>query len=227
MISKSENLALSVLPAPGDVLGVTLVLCLPILVLAIRHAPWRRLANPQQLHVFLGSSVALLVLWSIRTHLGFGIEFHLLGLTTVTLAVGWPLAIIAAGIAQLGLMLDGQISWHIFPIAMLANVILPAMVTLMTHRLAQRKLPTHFFVYIFVGAFFGGALAMIMSRFAWVGYALVKDAASGSAAIASLAYLPLMALPEALLNGMLVTLLVVYRPQWVATFDDAAYLQGK
>jgi uncharacterized membrane protein len=32
---------------------------------------------------------------------------------------------------------------------------------------------------------------------------------------------------EAVLTGMLATLLVVYKPEWVATFDDARYIRNK
>jgi uncharacterized membrane protein len=43
-------------------------------------------------------------------------------------------------------------------------------------------------------------------------------------------YLPfyfLMAWAEAFSTGMIITLLVVYRPEWVATFDDHRYLSSK
>ena len=40
-------------------------------------------------------------------------------------------------------------------------------------------------------------------------------------------YLVYLAFGEATLTGMLVTLAVVYRPQWVATFDDARYIDGR
>jgi uncharacterized membrane protein len=36
-----------------------------------------------------------------------------------------------------------------------------------------------------------------------------------------------LGLGEAMLTGMLVTLAVVYRPQWVATFDDERYIVGR
>lgn len=58
-----------------------------VLFVAVSHAPWRQLRAPKQLHVFLGSSISLLVLWTIRTHLGLGTEFHLLGITAVTLVL--------------------------------------------------------------------------------------------------------------------------------------------
>jgi len=32
---------------------------------------------------------------------------------------------------------------------------------------------------------------------------------------------------EAFLNGAVITLAVAYKPQWVATFHDRWYLQGK
>lgn len=35
---------------------------------------------------------------------------------------------------------------------------------------------------------------------------------------------PLLLFPEALLNGMAMTLLAVYRPHWVSTFFDREYL---
>lgn len=212
---------------PTGALGVAVFLLVPTLYVAVRHAPWRQLWVPEQLNVFLGASVSLFVLWHIRTHLGLGIEFHLLGITAVTLVLGWSLAIIAAILAQFGLALHAPMDWSIYPVAIVANGIVPVAVTELVHRLARRKLPCHFFVYIFVGAFLGGALAMVASRLALVAYSLAGGGADGSVALISLAYLPLMALPEALLNGMLMTLLVAYRPQWVSTFSDACYLQGK
>jgi len=36
--------------------------------------------------------------------------------------------------------------------------------------------------------------------------------------------LPLLAFPEGLMNGMAVTLMAVYRPQWLATFDERKFL---
>lgn len=44
------------------------------------------------------------------------------------------------------------------------------------------------------------------------------------------AYLPYfiaLGFGEAVVSGMLTTLLVVYRPTWVTTFDDERYLHGR
>jgi uncharacterized membrane protein len=40
-------------------------------------------------------------------------------------------------------------------------------------------------------------------------------------------YLIYLAFGEATLSGMVLTLAVVYRPRWVATFDDARYISGR
>ena len=37
----------------------------------------------------------------------------------------------------------------------------------------------------------------------------------------------LMLFPEGMLNGMTMTLLIIYKPQWVYTFHDKYYLQDK
>ena len=42
-----------------------------------------------------------------------------------------------------------------------------------------------------------------------------------------LPYFLLLGFSEAWLSGALVTLLVVYRPQWVVSFDDSRYLLNK
>jgi uncharacterized membrane protein len=226
MGSGTVDLLLNIL-APTRPLSVAIFIHLLFLFVAASHAPWRQLRVPQHLHVFLGSSISVLALWNIRTHFGLGTEFHLLGITAVTLVLEWPLAIIAATLAQLALALSAETTWHSYPMELVANGMVPVATTTMIHRLVRHKLPPHFFVYIFLSAFLGGALAMAASRLTLVAFAWAQGAANGPAGPSSLAYLPLMALPEALLNGMLVTVLVTYRPQWVSSFDDGCYLQGK
>jgi uncharacterized membrane protein len=89
----------------------------------------------------------------------------------------------------------------------------------------ERTLPRNFFIYIFLTAFFGAALAGAASGSAAIGLI----AAFGAPPLAFMAeqFLPyclLLAFAEATLTGMVITLLVVYRPRWVGTFDDTRYL---
>jgi uncharacterized membrane protein len=80
-------------------------------------------------------------------------------------------------------------------------------------------------VYFFVVAFFGSGLAMAGSGLV-ASVALVLGAGQPNALFDEyLPYLLYLAFGEATVTGMLMTLIVVYRPSWVATFDDKRYLQ--
>jgi uncharacterized membrane protein len=80
------------LPAPW--LWGSYCLYLPVLWLAVVHAPWGRLRAPAGLHVFLGACVALIALWHLNAGIQAGLNFHLLGATAMTLMFGWRLAVV-------------------------------------------------------------------------------------------------------------------------------------
>ena len=88
---------------------------------------------------------------------------------------------------------------------------------------SQRWLVHNFFIYIFLNAFFGGALAMLLSGLTAAGVLTLAGSAGGS----YLQVIPLLMFGEAFLNGLVMILLVAYKPRWVATFHDHWYLQGK
>ncbi len=195
---------------------------------SIRAAPWRRLKDDEQLNLWLGACVALMLLWSIRTGIRPGLNFHLLGATVFTLMFGPYLAMAGLSVVLLGVTAFGLSGWVSFSVNGLLMGVLPVLVSHLVFRLVDGRLPNHLFIYIFVNAFVGAALAMALTGLAATGLL----AAAGAYALDYLSsqYLPyflLMGWSEALLSGMVMTLLVVYRPRWVATFDDARYLRNK
>lgn len=195
---------------------------------AIWLAPWRRLRQKEQLHVFLGSCVALMVLWSIRTPVYDGIEFHLLILTTLTLMFGWALSVFAGALVLAGVTLAGISDFQGLMINLFTVVVLPVTFTQIALLVVRYWLPRHFFIYIYLNAFLAGGLAILLSSFS----ATLLMAMAGPATFEMmwdtyLTYFPLMFFPEAVLNGWFVTLLVSYKPQWVWSFRDSDYLQGK
>ncbi len=197
---------------------------------ALWRTPWEYLKNRNDMYVLLVSCLLLWMIWRIAGHvaIGPGLEFHLLLMTTITLMFGWSYAILCASLAQLGLTLGGQAEWGTYAWNMLLNGALPVGVTYSIYRLMDWWLPRHFFVYIYVCAFLGGALAMLLSRLAGLGL-LLASGASGLEQITPdyLKILPIMLFPEAFLNGGLITMLVVFRPEWVSSFTDERYLRGK
>ena len=190
-------------------------------------ARWRRFDASEAAHVWYGTIFGLTLLWCIKATLAFGFTFHLLGVSLFTLMAGPQLALIGTALAVVivtGLR-DG--SWANAALNILLMGALPILVTFGTLRLTERWLPPNFFVYVFGAAFFGSGAAMLIADLV-ASVALVWGGAQPAAVIFE-QYLPYsiyLSFGEATLTGMLTTLLVVYRPAWVITFDDAVYLRG-
>lgn len=203
-------------------------LLVPLLAWALRTAPWRRLKDASQLNLWLGACVVLMALWSIKTGIKPGLNFHLLGATAMTLMFGPQMAILGIMIVLTAVTLAGMSGWQGYGWNALIMGAVPVAVSYGMYWLADRKLPNHLFVYIFLNAFFGGALAMAATGL--VATLLLLWSGVYPAAYLFHDYLPyfiLMAWSEAVSTGMAITMMVVYTPQWVGTFDDARYLRHK
>jgi uncharacterized membrane protein len=191
----------------------------------ILTAPWKRLKDNAQSHAWLGTCVSLMVLWSIHSGLLRGLDFHLLGATAFALMFGPQLAILGLSVVVSMLVVTGRVPLEAFSVNVLFLAVLPVAVSHGILRVVEGALPRNFFIYIFVTAFFGAALAMAASGTTAIG--LVATFGAPPLALLAEQFLPyclLLAFAEATLTGMVITLLVVYRPQWVGTFDDARYL---
>lgn len=197
------------------------------LLWAVVRAPWRRLLENEQSHVFLGAIVVVAVLWSISGRVGPALTFHLLGASLLCLMFGLPLAVVAMTAVAAAYTATGDGDWGAVAARALAGGALPALVTYLVLRVAERRLPPNFFIYVFVVAFFGSALAALVSG-GLVGVMQQVFAPGATSPREDLgAMLILLAFGEATLTGMLAALLAVYQPTWLATFDDARYLKGR
>ncbi|MFO1323070.1 MAG: hypothetical protein U1F15_03300 [Burkholderiales bacterium] len=215
----------TITPLPGVVAAVAWAGAVGVLAWAWWAAPWRRLASNEASHVWYGTIFTLVVLWSIRATLADGVVIHLLGVGAFALAAGGPLALLGGA-----LVVAFTTAVHATPAGnagavYLQNVALPVAVTLATLRGTQRWLPANFFVYVWGAGFVGPALGLAAAGLA--GAAVVAMAGGpGAAGVFDdyAPYLVYLAFAEGTLSGMLITLLVVYRPRWVATFEDERYL---
>jgi uncharacterized membrane protein len=199
-----------------------------LLLQAARGAPWRWLSDSTRLNVFLGTVVSLVLLWSIRTGIRPGLGFHLLGATACTLMFGPRLALMAMTLVMLGAAVSGSLQWWSLPLNIVLMGAVPVAVSWGILRAVERWLPAQLFVYLFVAAFFGAAAAMLATGLA--ASMLLGAAGAYSFEYLGAEYAPwflLMAWAEAFTTGAAVTLMVVYRPDWVATFDDARYLRNR
>jgi uncharacterized membrane protein len=199
-----------------------------LLIRALRWADWRRLADSNQLNVFLGAVVCVLLLWTLRTEVQPGFTWHLSAMVTLTLMYGWSLAIVAGSLALLGTTLVGLNDWAGFPISALVFIALPATLTQVILGLVRAYLPKHYFVYVFINAFFAGGLIALLVALSATGVLLWADAFTLQKLIDNyLLFLPLMFFPEAVLNGWMISIMVGFKPHWVGSFRDEEYLHGK
>jgi len=189
---------------------------------------WRQLADPQRLNLFLGATVVVLALWQIRTGVKPGLSFHLYGMAALTLMFGFWRATFAGVLILVVDAIFGRGSWAAIGVDALVMAALPALVSWYVFRLLERVLPNHFFIYVLGNGFFGAALSVVAIGLATT--ALMSLAGAYPLDYLLSHYTPyalLISWGEAFTTGMMITVMVVYRPDWVETFDDARYIQNK
>ena len=204
---------------------------LPVLVawgLSAKRVAWRRLADSAQLHVLAGTVVVLALLWSMQAGVQPGLNFHLVGATVMVLAFGPYLALLGLTLVLAAVTFNGAAAWSGFALNVLVMAIVPVLVAHGIFRAADRYLPNHLFVYLFVPAFLGAALAVLAIGATATLFLFAAGVYGGDYLMSEyLPYFLLLAFSEAWISGMAMTLMVVYRPEWVATFDDRRYLLSK
>lgn len=213
---------------PSFLNGLLLVFYGLAMAVALRLAPWRRFHTAGLIHVFLGSVLVLVLLWHGQVLVKPGLSFHLLGLTALTLMFGWSLAVIGASLALVGVCLNTGVGWESFAVNALIGAVVPVTLTQILLVLIRAYLPRHFFVYVLVNGFLTAGFVGIATGYLVTGLLVATGAYSFSQLNQGfLPFFPLMFLPEAIVNGWVMTVLVAFRPQWVYSFRDEEYLHGK
>ncbi len=196
------------------------------LVFAICRAPWSAwLADGERQWVWFSSMALLLVVWAMKAGLTPGLSVRFLLVTALTLMHGWHLAVVASALVLAVLSYLGMAEWTLYGTNLLCMAVVPALFTAWFHEQVHARLPHNYFIYFFVTTFLGAALAFNLAGLLRVGLI----AASGTLAATHagpeyFAILPLMSFGEAVVNGMIIGMAVVYCPRWVMSFDDRLYL---
>ncbi|WP_277963775.1 energy-coupling factor ABC transporter permease [Pseudomonas sp. RIT-To-2] len=210
----------------GATLAIGWCLYVPVLGWAVWRAPWVELfADSRRQHLLFGTVLALFMLWLVRRDFDSGVSYHFLGLTAVTLLLDWPLALVGALAAQMGLVALGYQDLPAAGVNGLLLIGLPVLVTELCAQGVERLQPKNPFIYIFCSGFFPAALAALLCVLAGVGLLWLD----GRFALPEwlwdfIGYLWLVIFPEAFINGVIVTALVVFCPEWLETFNRTRYL---
>jgi uncharacterized membrane protein len=199
---------------------------LPVIGWAICRCPWVELfTDARRQHLLFGTVFALFLLWLMRRDFDTGVSFHFLGMTAVTLLLDWPLAIVGGFIAQLGLLALGRQELAPLGVNGLVLIGLPVLITKGCSLIVERAQPKSPFTYIFCSGFFAAGLAALACLLVAMGL-LWHD---GLFAMPEwledfLGYIWLIVFPEAFINGVIITALVVFCPEWLETFNRTRYL---
>jgi uncharacterized membrane protein len=170
------------------------------------------------------ATLTLIVLWHIRAATLPGLSLHLLGAMLCTLVLGPALAVVPLTLALVSVTLTMHAEWTLLGLNACLLVFWPIVISRLLAHLVS-KLPSNIFVFIFVGGFFSSAGVVLLTGWTLAGMLwLMQIYPWGSLLEDFASYWLLVAFSEAWLTGMLLTVLVVYRPERVALFDAARYI---
>lgn len=192
-----------------------------VLALAARRLPWYKLrGDPEALRVLLLTTVALAALRWFNADALQGVKLHFVGATVAALMFGARFALWSMAAASLAAWAMGA-AWFGWAPDFLVAGASGVLVTEAFGRFVERRLPPNLLIYVWVRGFFGGALAIAVANALKATVAALRDEPSVAAYLAAT---PPMMFGEGFFCGAAMALIVVYRPQWCATFDDARYL---
>jgi uncharacterized membrane protein len=196
-----------------------------MLILALFFINWRVvIANSHIHHVFGLCTVLLMLAWSLRAGISDGLGIHLFLITAVHLLMGWQLAIWVAALAISGTIALDLEAPEGFGVNMLVSVIVPLLTNYIVWRMHDRSNANHPFSFIFMVATLGGAISVFssgacMTLILWGQNIYAFDQIVNEFWV----FIPLIAAPEATINGMLISILIFNYPEWVRLFDEDRY----
>ncbi|WP_075881287.1 energy-coupling factor ABC transporter permease [Vreelandella massiliensis] len=200
---------------------------LAVLARVVALRPWQPLFVDTGLqHRWMAATLAVVLMWQLRAQAVDWLTLHLVFAALMTLVFKAPLALISNVMINVAMVVVGRNDWALLGANVLVTGIVPALVVGVIWRFVDRKLPDNLMIFLFVCGFFGAALATLGGGLTAVG--LIVTAGTDPEAV-HLAreyarFLPLLMPSEAFLTGMLLSVLMVYHPSWVATFNDHRYI---
>ncbi|WP_375750331.1 energy-coupling factor ABC transporter permease [Vibrio sp. HN007] len=191
-----------------------------------KMAFWPKLLQdkPFQNFCFL-ITIGLFFLWSAQAGIKEGLQIHFLGLTTFTLIFGMRTAFLLTIPVTLALGLTNQISFDSVAEYLFLSSLIPVLTSYSIYKLSFSYLPRNIFIFIFVAGFFNGAITGSVHLMANTGYQLWQGNYDWQTISDNyFIFLPLLAFPEGLLNGMAAAIMAVFKPEWLRTFSDKDYI---
>lgn len=199
------------------------------LVVALKTAPWHKVKEDRSAqNVWLAMSLIVFLTWQFSAQLAPGISFHFLLMTMMTLMFGWQFALMGALLATIGIAFYAPTGWQAIGVNFALMALLPVWITTLFVQMSVRYLDQNFFVYIFFNGFLAGGVSSVLAL-SIGGIVMILDEVHSVTTLEQVffPFIPLMAIPEGFVNGMLMAALIVLKPHWISSFHDRTHLSGK
>ena len=185
-----------------------------------------RLEDTALQHRWMAATLAIMLMWQLRAQAVDWLTLHLVFTVLMTLVFKMPLALISNVMINVAMVAIGRNDWSLMGANVLVTGIVPATVTGFVWRIVDRRLPDNLMVFLFACGFFGTALATLGGGLSAVALIIVAGTDPEAVYLAQeyARFLPLLMPSEAFITGMLLSILLVYHPSWVATFNDHRYI---
>ncbi len=206
------------------IVWVAIIFCLPDWKTVVW--PKLKLEKPFQ-HIVWATLILLVILWSTHASVKEGLKIHFLALTTLTMMYGWRMAFLITIPAMLANHWIQGISLLLLPSSLLLSSLLPILISYLVFLLSYHYLPRNIFTFIFVAGFFNGAITGSLHLLINSFYHLFSGHYDWETIQHNyFIFVPLLAFPEGLLNGMSLAVLSVFKPEWLRVFTDRAYISN-
>jgi uncharacterized membrane protein len=201
------------------------VLFILALLLALRHLRPGFLPDARLQHAWLAGVVCVALAWQLQARLAGGISVGLLGAPLYVLLFGFRRGLLGLALALVLHAAVGHGDWELLGLRGVFVALLPALLTAAMQAALACWLPRNVFIFIIGNGTFVTFAAAALSMLAHLALRAALDSpAVHDNAADWIAYTLLMAWSEALLSGMLLSALVIYRPHLVMTYRQDLYL---
>ncbi|HHF2870522.1 TPA: energy-coupling factor ABC transporter permease [Vibrio diabolicus] len=204
------------------ILWIVLAYCLP----DWKKVVWPKLEKEKAFqHLVFATLFFFSILWATQAGVKEGLQIHFLALTTLTMMYGWRMAFLISIPAMLVNHLLHDVSLLQLPTSLILSALLPIFISYLVFLLSYHYLPRNIFVFIFVAGFFNGAITGSLHLLINSFYHLSVGHYDWETIQHNyFIFVPLLAFPEGLLNGMSLAVLTVFKPEWLRVFSDRDYI---
>lgn len=195
------------------------------LLLVILTAQWSLVISVSTRHHLLFGSVFILTgFWLMEFSVIQGLFIHPIIMTSATLMLGFRFGSIAGCVSAVIYLWFAQHPIENWGFYTLTNVFIPAAFVTGLTRWLRRMNPNNLFFYTLGVGFLGGALTVPLV--AATGFLLVYffDFTWHSGVALQPEWILLAMFPEAFINGVIVSSITVFFPEWMKTFDEEYFL---